>query len=184
MDRGREGVSGWGEPCLSCHYRTCPIFAPGSPLGIGAKVMQHGRRQNDVGRLLAEGDLANVALKGPNRAGRSRANPLQRTVEHRLAEVQERHIELRKTLEQFQREMAPAAAEVDHVAGVRRGGRPRLGNPLQRQRCVDRGHLPGFQIGERSTSSSKRRRISSADALAESGSTVGLSPIPSHEDCH
>ena len=75
-------------------------------------------------------------------------DPLRGPVEHRLAQVDQRDVEVRKVLQQLEGVVPGPAAHVEDVPGVRRRGRCRLGDQGHRQRRIDRGRLAGFEVGE------------------------------------
>src|SRR5215471_18888408 len=82
------------------------------PLVFGAKVMQRGGGEDDVEGCLAELNFAHVGLDRAKWPAADGANALLGLVEHREAEIDERHVEVRQALEYFECVVACAATDV------------------------------------------------------------------------
>ena len=65
------------------------------PLLFGSQVVQHGSGQHDVELPFGKFDLSNVALDGRDTPGGRSADSFPGPVEHRLAQVDQRDIEVR-----------------------------------------------------------------------------------------
>ena len=110
--------------------------------------MKHGGRNNDVVRRCGEGNFADVALHRTDSPVSNLFDSLNGSIEHRPAEVDERHIELGEFPQELQRVITGTAADIEQRAGLGIGGRRGPGNQFQNERRVNRCGLARFQIAE------------------------------------
>src|SRR5690606_15531634 len=74
----------------------------GLPLVIGAKVMQRRGRDDDIVSPRVERDLADIAMVNPGGPAAPLRHAVPRAVQHRLAEVEKVHLQIREMFEKLQ----------------------------------------------------------------------------------
>src|SRR5262249_29689799 len=93
-------------------------------------------------------NLADVPLDGRHRPGAGGRDARHRAVQHWAAQVNQRGTVSGEFLQEPQRVVAGAAANVEDIAGVRRNAGRGQGDEIHRQPGIDRGRLTGFEVGE------------------------------------
>src|SRR5262245_52816534 len=92
----------------------------GTPLGVSSQMMQDRCGQNHVELAVRQLDFSDVALNGRYFPSGRRPHALFGSVEHRLAQINERDIKVGDLLQQLQRVVSSPTTHVEDVPGMRR----------------------------------------------------------------
>src|SRR5262249_43027349 len=143
-------LSGWMRheirdpygPSLS--QRMVALSKDARPLAGLTQVVEHGCRNDDVELRGADVEVTDVGLRSLDLARCHWAHPLDSAVEHRLAQVNERDVEIRQALQNLQCVIAGAASDVEEMSRGRRGRRRNARDQIQGEWRVHGRRLPGF----------------------------------------
>lgn len=89
------------------------LLEDGTPLVVRSQMVQHGGRQNDVESLLTEIQIAHVGMDRLDRSRRLRLHSVDRAIEHLLAQIDQRDVEVGQSLQQLQGVVPAAAADIE-----------------------------------------------------------------------
>ena len=119
-----------------------PIVSTAAELEIPV----HRGSEDDVESCGSECDLPNVSGNRRDLSGGRRRDALDGPVEHRLAQVDERHVQSGQFLQQPERIITGTAAHVEQRLCDGRRFRGGLGDEIHREARIDSGRLSRFQV--------------------------------------
>src|SRR5579863_2315223 len=118
------------------------------PFRSFSKMMQNGGGTNEVKLRFARLQLSNVTLKRGYFACGRLADTFNCPVQHRTAQVNQSDVKVGQQLQNLERIVAGTTANIQKRRCSRRDAGGCASDQCKRQRGVNRGGLPGLEIGK------------------------------------